>query len=122
MPCNHLTIYITCIKCTNFYPGLTVLLYPAISTHFVANMTMVCLIPTSLEVYNVTWTINETAINLATEDIEAVQYNLLKIRRMNVSSNYYRCVVYRNVSDKSPIISPALVVYKQSKLFLYTAL
>jgi len=83
---------------------------------------MVCRIPTSLEVYNVTWTINETAINLATEDIEVVQYNLLKIRRMSVSSNYYRCVVYRNVSYKSPIISPALVVYKQSKLFLYTAL
>ena len=85
-------------------------------------MTIACRIPTSLEVYNVTWTMNETAINSATEDVEVIQYDLLKIRRMGVSSNYYRCVVYRNVSDKSPIISPPLVVYKRCKLFLYTAL
>ena len=96
----------------------TVVLYPENSTRFTANMTIVCKIPSLLEVYNVTWTRNGTAISLGTEDVEVAEYNLLKIRDMDVSSNEYRCMVYKNSSDESPIISASLIIYKYSKLFL----
>ena len=94
------------------------MVYPENSTHFTANMIIVCKIPSSvLKVYNVTWTRNGTAISLATEntDHEVVEPNLLQIRDMDVSSNEYRCVVFKNSSDKSPIVSPPLVIYKYSK-------
>ena len=94
------------------------MLYPENSTHFTANMTIVCKISSSmLKVYNITWTRNGTAISLAAEDIEVVEPNLLKIRDMDVPSNEYRCVVFKNSSDASPIVSPPLVIYKYSKLF-----
>ena len=101
-----------------FFNLEAVILYPENSTHFTTNMTIVCKIPSSLlKVYNITWTRNETAISLATEDTdhEVVEPNLLQIRDMDVPSNKYRCVVFKNSSDKSPIVSPPLVIYKYSK-------
>ena len=91
-------------------------LYPENSTHFIENMTIVCKIPSSLAVYNITWTRNGTAIGLSTEYVEVVEYNLLKIIGMDVVSNEYRCMVYKNSSDESPTISSPLVIYKHSKL------
>ena len=91
-------------------------LYPENSTHFIENMTIVCKIPSSLAVYNITWTRNGTAIGLSAEYVEVVEYNLLKIIGMDVVSNEYRCMVYKNSSDKSPTISSPLVIYKHSKL------
>ena len=99
-----------------FFNLEAVVLYPENSTDFTANMTVVCKIPPLLEFYNVTWTRNGTVISLATEGVEVIEYNLIKIRDMNVSSNEYRCVVYKNSSDESPIISSSLVIYKYSKL------
>ena len=82
-------------------------------------MTIVCQIPSSLKVYNVTWTRNGTAIDLSTEGIEVVEYNLLIITDMHVSSNEYKCMIYKNSSDDSPTTSSPLVVYKYSKLLNY---
>ena len=81
-------------------------------------MTLMCNIPSSLEVYNVTWTKNDTAISSDEESFEVVEYNLLKIRDMDVLWNEYRCMVYKNSSDELPTISPSLVVFNYSKLFL----
>lgn len=82
-------------------------------------MTIVCQIPSSLAVYNVTWIRDGNALNLAEEGFEIVDYNLLKIRDMNASSNEYKCVVYESSSDESPTTSLPLMVYKYSKLNLY---
>ena len=92
-----------------------ILLYPENPTHFVENMTIVCQISSSLKVYNVTWTRNGTAIGLSMDGTEIVEYNLLKIRNMDVPSNEYKCMVYKNSSDESPTASSPLVVYKYSK-------
>jgi len=64
----------------------------------------------------VTWTRNGTFLNIATEDVEEIEYNLLKINEMDVFSNEYKCMVYKNSSDESPTISSSLIVYKCSKL------
>lgn len=102
-----------------FFNLEAVMLYPENSTRFIANMIIVCKIPSSLlEVYNVMWTRNGTAVSLATEDIEVVEPRLLKIRDMNPPSNEYRCVVFKDSSDVSPTVSPPLIIYKNSKLFL----
>ena len=92
-------------------------LYPENSTHFVEEMTIVCKIPSLLAVYNVTWTRNGDALNLAEEALETAEQNLLKIRDMNVSSNEYKCMVYESSSDESPLASSPLMVYKYSKLY-----
>ena len=80
-------------------------------------MTIVCQIPSTLQVYNVTWIRNGTIIGSTTEDTEVVEYNvnLLRIRRMASVSNEYNCLVYKSNSDESPAISPSLTVYKYSK-------
>ena len=80
-------------------------------------MTIVCQIPSNLQVYNVTWIRNGTIIGSATEDTEVVGYdaNLLTIRRMTAILNEYKCLVYKSSSDESPAISPTLMVYKSSK-------
>ena len=94
------------------------MLCPTNSTRFNENMTIVCQIPSSLKVYNITWTRNGITLNNAMEGFEIVEYNLLKIKGMNVSSNEYKCMIYKNSSDESPTTSPPLVVYKYSKLFI----
>ena len=91
-------------------------LYPENSTQFIENMTIVCKLSPSLNIYNITWTRNGTTIGLSAEDIEVVEKNILKIKGMDVSSNEYRCMVYNNSSDKSPIMSSSLMIYKHSKL------
>ena len=80
-------------------------------------MTIVCKIPSLLAVYNVTWTRNGNALNLAEEAFEIAEHNLLKVRDMNVSSNEYKCMVYESSSDESPLASSPLMVYKYSKLY-----
>ena len=90
-------------------------LYPENSTYFIENMTIVCQIPSSLTVYNITWTRNETVLNITAEGFEVIEYNLLTIRAMDVPSNEYKCMVYTNISDQSPIISSPLLIYKYSK-------
>ena len=81
-------------------------------------MIIVCQILSSLAVYNVTWTRDGDALNLAEEGFEIVEYNLLKIKDMNASSNEYKCMVYENSSDESPTTSSPLMIYKYSKLNL----
>ena len=81
-------------------------------------MTIVCQILSSLAVYNVTWTRDGDALNLAEEGFEIVEYNLLKIKDTNASSNEYKCMVYENSSDESPTTSLPLMIYKYSKLNL----
>lgn len=94
----------------------TVLLYPENFTRFTKDMTIVCQISSQFKVYNVTWTRNGTVLNLATEDVEVIEYNLLKISNMDVFSHKYKCMVYKNSSDEFPTISSSLIVYKYSKL------
>ena len=91
-------------------------LYPENSTHFIENMTIVCKLSPLLQVYNISWTRDGTTIGFSAEDNEVVENNLLKIRGMDASSNEYRCMVYKNSSDKSPIMSSSLVIYKHSEL------
>ena len=82
-------------------------------------MTIVCQIPSSLTVYNITWTRNETVLNITAEGFEVIEYNLLTIRAMDVPSNEYKCMVYKNISDQYPIISSPLLIYKYSKYLRY---
>ena len=81
-----------------------------------------CRTPSSLEIHNVTWIRNGTTVDLTTEDVEIVEYNLLKISNMNVSVHEYKCMVYKNSSDESPTTSSSLMVHNYYSKFLYQSL